>query len=155
MFWASIRNSNDSSNKHLPLTTITHLNSNYLAITTTSLFNPNTYALQLLLLCSTTIICCDEINTKILVLSPTSIHLSQYFNFYLCDIENNDINYKEMFVDTKGVIRNRKAKTEKQCNGQKKRDKRTMIYKHNTQLGYYCCCVLLQSYVATKLTPRS
>ena len=55
--------------------------------------------------------------------------------FYLRDIENNDINYKEMFVDTKGVIRNRKAKTEKQCNGQKKRDKRTMIYKHNTQLG--------------------
>jgi len=31
-----------------------------------------------------------------------------------------------MFADTKGVIRNRKAKTNKQCNGQKKRDKRTM-----------------------------
>ena len=43
--------------------------------------------------------------------------------FYLRDIENNDINYKEMFKDTKGVIRNRKAKTDKQCNEQKKKDK--------------------------------
>jgi len=55
--------------------------------------------------------------------------------FYLRDTEKNDINYKEMFQDTKGVIRNRKAKTDKQCNSQKKKDKSTMIYKHISQLG--------------------
>ena len=55
--------------------------------------------------------------------------------FYLRDIEKNYINYTEMFEDTKGVIINRKAKTEKKCNDQMKKDKRTMIYKHITQLG--------------------
>jgi hypothetical protein len=39
-----------------------------------------------------------------------------------------------MLEDTKEVIRNRKAKTDKQCNGQKKKDKNTMIYKHIAQL---------------------
>jgi hypothetical protein len=54
---------------------------------------------------------------------------------YLPDIENNGINYTEMFEDTNEVIRNHKAKTDRQCNGQKKRDKTTIIYKHISQLG--------------------
>ena len=51
--WASNRYSDDSSNKHLTLTTIPHLNPNYLTITTTPLLNSNTCALELLLLFST------------------------------------------------------------------------------------------------------
>jgi len=54
--------------------------------------------------------------------------------FYIHDIENNDINYTEMFEDAKEVIRNRKPKTDKQCSGQKKKDKCTMTYKHIAQL---------------------
>ena len=72
-------------------------------------------------------------NTNVIFLIISDLTVIGFF--YLPDIENTDINYTEMFEDTKEVIRNRKAKKERQCNGQMKKDKNTIIYKHISQLG--------------------
>ena len=45
-------------------------------------------------------------------------------------------NFRRMFEDTKGVIRNRKSQTDRQCNGQKKR-----------QLGYNC--IVFENFTAS------
>jgi hypothetical protein len=44
---------------------------------------------------------------------------------------------KEEFVDTKEVIRIRKAKKGRQYNGQKKKDKRTNSYQQNIDYALY------------------